>query len=105
MPRKKNLSGSYNDEKVTIIGNTPTKVKPRMRDLTINPEEDDIQEAIQKREKREHRRMLIDNEYNKQFSMFRTKGTTIAWVLLSTVFFIGMVYFLNTLFHSPPTQL
>jgi len=35
---KKNLSGSFENEEVTIIGNTPTRTKPKMQDLDKKPE-------------------------------------------------------------------
>lgn len=113
-PKKENLSGSYTDEEVTIIGNDPRARSPtdliqndtlkgKMRDLSVDPEADSpvaIQRAIRKREQRLHRQMLIDNEYNKRFSMFRTKGTTVAWLTLSVVLFVGIVYILGVVLGS-----
>lgn len=75
--------------------------KSRMRDLTVDPEEDDIQTAVRKREEKEEKQKCIDKEYNKRYSMFRTKGTTVAWILLSAVLFVAIVYALNILFHAP----
>jgi len=77
------------------------KKEPSMRDLTVDPEEDDIQTVIRKREEKLERQRRIDKEYNKRYSMFSSKKTTAVWLLLSVVLFVVTVYALNVLFHAP----
>lgn len=102
MAKKKNLSGSYTDDEVTIIGNTPTKEKPRMRDLSINPENEmNIETAVQKLKERQRRAMLVRDKRMEEFSMFRTKKLTLVWIVGGLLLALGMAWFTNLITSIP----
>lgn len=104
MTKKKNLSGSYADDEVTIIGNHPTRAKPQMQDLSVNPEVNspsDIARGVRKREERLRRQRLINDKYNERFSMLHNgwKRATI-WIVGSIGLTFLMMWFVNAILTS-----
>jgi hypothetical protein len=79
--------------------------KPRMQDLTVNPEEDDIQTGVEKLKKRQHRAMLIRDKRNEEFSMFRSKKLAVFWLVGGTLLALAFIEFMNVLLSSMATPL
>ena len=65
MTKRKNLSGSYTDEQVTVIGNTPTNTKSRMRNLDSVPCFE-IQDMVEKRNRNIEKKRLMEIEIARQ---------------------------------------
>jgi hypothetical protein len=76
--------------------------KPRMRDLTVSPEENfNIQYEVQKRQEKLRKKMLVDIAYNKRFSMLHN-----GWKR-ATIFLVGgigltflIMWFINIILTS-----
>lgn len=79
------------------------KKKPKMRDLSVSPEEGfNVEYLVQKKRERERKAQLLNNAYNKQFSMFKDPRITAVWLLGGTFLAIMMAEFIGLLMHSPP---
>jgi hypothetical protein len=79
--------------------------KTAMLDLTVDPKGDNVQEEVRKREERLHKKMLVDNEYDKRFSMFSSKGRAVAFSFLAIAIFLFIYFLLNIILKSSPTNL
>jgi hypothetical protein len=77
------------------------KKKPKMQDLTVNPEANvDIDFAVQKKRERERKNQLITNAYNKQFSMLQSKKLGVFWFVGGTLLAIGIAYSIGLITHT-----
>ena len=84
--KNENLSGSYNDKNVAIIGNNK-KSKPIMRDLDTVPHFE-VQQAVDKIKRNQKKKRLVEAEIERQAKL---EHPTIA--RLQPYFMLGAVIF------------
>jgi len=76
--------------------------KPRMRDLSINPENEmDIEIAVEKLKQKQYRAMLIRDRRNKEFSMIENGWKRLVfWAVGGTLLGLGIMLFVNAILVS-----